>query len=68
MVFLKNKRKLEFLIESYKFLPDYNLKLFKILMSVFIVISFYLFYNSFCLLDRLLVDYQQEIFHIYNHY
>lgn len=68
MVFLKNKRKLEFLIESYKFLPDYNLKLFKILMSVLIVISFYLFYNSFCLLDRLLVDYQQEIFHIYNHY
>lgn len=68
MVFLKNKRKLEFLIESYKFLPDYNLKLFKILMSVFIVISFYLFYNSFCLLDRLLIDYQQEIFHIYNHY
>lgn len=67
MVFLKNKRKLEFLIESYKFLPDYNLKLFKILMSVLIVISFYLFYNSFCL-DRLLVDYQQEIFHIYNHY
>lgn len=68
MVFLKNKRKLEFLIESYKFLPDYNLKLFKILMSVLIVISFYLFYNSFCLLDRLLIDYQQEIFHIYNHY